>query len=216
MASFAETSKQYKGIVKKDGKVIYTEIHTDFFNKDGQLFRSTTDYIDNSGKKFAAIFNRFKNNNWAVPDYKLELVGKNKKFGVYAQGETYFMYRDGYADKREEKEFDGSKDFYVAGQGIHYYLIENFEQLAKRKTIPFTFLIAADLKTFDFRYKLISIKGDIYKIRIEIDSWFLRLFVPHFDMVYDSKKKHILSYEGLSNFRDENDDLQSVTINYEY
>jgi hypothetical protein len=72
------------------------------------------------------------------------------------------------------------------------------------------------LDEYAFRIRKLEEKGDRLSVRLEIDNWFLRLFAPHVDAVYDRKNGHLLRYEGISNILNAEGDHPSVIIHYEY
>jgi hypothetical protein len=50
----------------------------------------------------------------------------------------------------------------------------------------------------------------------EVKNWFIALFSPTLRVSYDRKKNRILSYEGISNIKDEKGKNQNVRIDYIY
>jgi hypothetical protein len=53
-------------------------------------------------------------------------------------------------------------------------------------------------------------------IDIVIKNRLLRLVAPSLNVVYDSNSRDLLSYQGLSNIKDEQGKPQTVTIEYDY
>jgi hypothetical protein len=53
-------------------------------------------------------------------------------------------------------------------------------------------------------------------VRIDLDSWFLRLFVPHLEAEYDLSTGRLLRYQGVSMISDASGDTVAVNIFYDY
>jgi hypothetical protein len=54
------------------------------------------------------------------------------------------------------------------------------------------------------------------RVRVEIDSWVLRLFAGSLDVEYDRASRRLLRYRGLSNLTDARGDNPEVEITYAY
>jgi hypothetical protein len=54
------------------------------------------------------------------------------------------------------------------------------------------------------------------RVRIDMDNWFLRLFAPHVEAVYDINSRKLLSYQGVSVVANASGKTVPVTISYEY
>ena len=104
----------------------------------------------------------------------------------------------------------------VGGQGLHYYLVSNFEDVLKKETLKLKFAIPGRLDVYDFYLKVRSKSPEKVVFEVEIDNWFLKLFAPKLKMVYDPIKKRLISYSGLSNIRTPGKEMMNVDIDYSY
>lgn len=216
--SFACAAKdrlvKYNGIAKKDGKIVYYEQHEEVY-EDDRLLRARTFYRDHQKTHFATERNEFPTEDYAFPISKIIYPGTNIYEGSKIEANKYVIYRK-LKDSPHEDEVYDMDGLTITGQGIHHYLANHLEKVKLSKTLTFRYLIPARLTHYTFRYTFLKEKKGLYHIRVEIDSWFLRLVAPHFDAVYDPRKKRIVSYKGLSNWKDKDGDLQKVEITYEY
>ena len=69
---------------------------------------------------------------------------------------------------------------------------------------------------FNLRIRKYKLEDDRIRLRIELDNWFLRLFVPHIEAEYDMSTRQLLSYQGVSVVADESGKTVPVTISYAY
>jgi hypothetical protein len=143
--------------------------------------------------------------------------GKSSVYGVRYQNDEIVMYRkiEGKEETKVVKDTN-KKKLLVAGQGLHYWILHNFDELLARKKIELLFLIPGKLDTYNFTLKLLKSTQDMAELEVEIDSWFLRLFAPKLELSYDIRKKRLAKYKGLSNLQTEKGDLMNVEIIYKH
>ena len=99
-------------------------------------------------------------------------------------------------------------------QGWHYYLIENLRQIEKNE-LHLKLIFPSKLDFYEFKIRVLNSNGSHIKLRLEFDSWFIRLFAPHLDLTYDKIGKKIVKFYGPSNILDGDGDIQNVYIFYE-
>lgn len=76
--------------------------------------------------------------------------------------------------------------------------------------------LASEVYSFRIRQTDMNTSTDTVALRIDIDSWFLRLFTPYLEVEYDLRNVHLLRYRGPSNLLRPDREAQIVTIEYRY
>jgi hypothetical protein len=94
------------------------------------------------------------------------------------------------------------QDNRIVGQGFHPFLCNRLESIAAGEIFHVQLVLPSRLNQYQFRIRKLQIQGDVPRIRLEIDNWFLRLFAPQVDADYRLKTGRLLRYEGISNLTD--------------
>lgn len=134
------------------------------------------------------------------------------------EGGTVMMetVRDG---QRKAKEVARPQSMAV-DSGFHAFVQAKLDELQSGKTIPMQLGV---ISQFDhFRFRIRRAEGSAEQapgqvaLRVEADSM-LRLMVPTVNLVYDTRSKDMLEYEGLSNIVDpQTRKAPRVRIRYDY
>jgi hypothetical protein len=104
--------------------------------------------------------------------------------------------------------------------GFHAFVQAKLEELMSGKTIPMQFGVISQFDHFRFRVRRAEgvseqAPGSV-ALRVEADSM-LRLVVPTVNLVYDTRSKDMLEYEGMSNIVDpQTRKAPRVRIRYDY
>lgn len=207
----------YRGEAKLKGKLVYKELHT-LTQNNGKIISSETVYYNPKGEIIARLTNNYTQ-SLSLPEHTMRDIRHKNTHGLRYLNDSPFMFNQDDKDSEETKKID-IKDFkgklVVGGQGLHYYLVSNFESVIKNKTLKLKFVIPGRLDVYDFYLKLIGQSDEKIVFEVEIDNWFLKLFAPKLKMVYDAKSKRLLKYSGLSNIRTEEKEMMNVDIEYSY
>lgn len=97
--------------------------------------------------------------------------------------------------------------------GFDRLLRHQFDQLLQQGRIRFEFLSLNTSQTFRFRAVVVTQDETTVEVRVEPETAFLRLFVDPILLTYDVSERHLLRYEGVTNFRREGD-LVAARITY--
>lgn len=214
--SYAETLS-YRGEAKVKGKIVYKEMHIVTY-ENGILKFSDTIYSDPQGATLARLSNDYSK-SISLPEHLMQDVLHKNKHGLRYLKESPIMFNQDENSKEESKKIDLSDykgKLVVGGQGLHYYLVKNFEEILKKKTLKLKFVIPGRLDAYDFYLKIVGQSENKIFIEVEIDNWFLKLFAPKLKMTYDLGKKRLLNYSGLSNIRNPDKEIMNVDIEYFY
>lgn len=214
--AYGET-QVYEGEARLEGKIVYIEKHSSVW-ADGKVKSSVTEYISPDGKPLATLTNDYSKSLNIPAHTMIDHFHKNKH-GVRYQNDKIVMFNqdDGEKEETEKIEPDDFKGkLMVAGQGLHYYFINHTEDIISKGKLDIRFIIPGRLDSYNFFLKMKKTSSDIAEFEIEIDNWFLRMFAPKLELVYDRKKGRLLRYKGLSNIRDKNKEIMKVDITYKY
>jgi vacuolar-type H+-ATPase subunit F/Vma7 len=210
------TTLTYEGVAKIKGKVVYTEKHEIKYDNK-KLIETETTYSDSAGKTVGVLKNNYEL-SLTVPDHTMDDIRSNNKHGTRLKGNQIELFNQDAGKEEETKKIENKSDdgLIVASQGLHYYLVENYEELKKKKVVPLLFLIPGRLDSYEFVLKYKGLKNEVDEFEVEINNWFLKLFAPSLILNYDPKTKQLVYYKGLSNLKNEKGEMMSVEINYKY
>lgn len=190
---------------------VYTEIHTAFY-KNGKLHTSNNDYFDLSGNKIAEL-NSDYSKNLMMPTYVFRDLRTGSEEGLRWKDGKYLIFRQKEGNPEEVKLLDTVENIFSC-QGWHYYLIANLDRL-KKNPIRMKLIFPSKLDYYSFRIRPLDTNENTLKLRLEFDSWIIRLFTPHLDITYDKKKRKIVQYFGPSNISNDKGEIQNVYIFYD-
>ncbi|MCB9558463.1 MAG: acyl-CoA desaturase [Deltaproteobacteria bacterium] len=203
----------FSGVARtKDGRVAYREIHREHRAK-GRLTRVLTRYYSAEGNLIAQLESDFRKNTHA-PDYRFTDYRRPAfSEGAAVVGDRLVLTARGHS---ELIALPRSAPL-VLGQGLHHFVRNNFDALERGQTLRVNFAIPSRFDTYRFRVrKLSDPQPGVVRLRVEIDSWVLRLLAPHLEVDYLRDGRRLLSYRGVSNIQTVDGDQQSVTIGYRY
>lgn len=213
---------QYSAEARDDsGKLAYTEKHVVSMGPDDKVVSSSTEYLDALGVVISILKTDYQN-SLTAPAHVLEDLRNQSRHGIrVVENNTVMFYQE--KDKSEQTKIvssqNKSEDAIVVGcQGLHYYILENLEDIRKKRRLKLDFLITGNLETYRFDLNLVKDdkESGMAEFEINIHNWFLRLFAPKLIVRYDTKLKRITYYKGLSNIPDSKGKMQNVAITYQY
>ena len=207
----------YEGVAKVKGKVVYTEKHQLKYDDKNKLFETETIYADPTGQTVGVLKNNYTL-SLTVPDHTMDDLRSKNKHGTRLKNDKIELFNQDNGEDEETKKITAKSDdrLIVASQGLHYYLVANYEEVKKKKKVPLLFLIPGRLDSYEFVLKYKGIKNEVDEFEVEINNWFLKIFAPSLILHYEPKTKHLVYYKGLSNLKNEKGEMMSVEINYKY
>lgn len=208
----------FQGVARDErGEVAYTEEHRMIY-EDGRPQRNETRYRDANGREIAVLKSNFANNPY-VPNYAFEDRRFGRQDGTFVDGSWVKVYGRVDQNAPVQQDMVRLEEDMVTGQGLHVYLRDHLDELAKGDAIKqVRFLVPLEGRDFTFRIRRLAMPGEPGTVAfgIEADSWFLRLFAPKLEVRYDRETRRLLSYRGASNLLDADQGVQNVTITYRY
>ena len=217
---FADYTEKYKGTAyNKKNEVVYIENHTATFFDNSNIKSAKTEYLDPKGNKIAELISDFTN-SLSAPTYKFSDFRFKSGHGIAYEGKKLNLIKykkDGSTKTKFLNKKFSADSVIVGGQGMHYYLRQNFGSLKNKKNVPVKFLTPGNLDYYNFLLNYIGLneKG-LVTLEIKISNLILRIFAPKLKLQYDPKTKRLIEYEGLSNLSDDKDKIQAVKIKYQY
>lgn len=219
LSLYAEEIYKYFGQAYhlKNKDFLYTDFHTEFIQM-GKHVSSVIEYKDKFGKIFAIKKINFQKNSH-IPDFTLEDFRDGYLEGAVLDGSKLTLkYRSNFQSRIEEKSFDLPENSVVDG-GFDYFIKDNWNSLIDGKKIIFHMFSSPRLSYY--RLKVVLLKKAEFRgkqahyFKVDLDS-FLGIFLPSVYVIYDSKTKRIVHYEGISNIIDESGRNYLVRIVYNY
>ncbi|MEM7258433.1 MAG: hypothetical protein AAF404_13730 [Pseudomonadota bacterium] len=105
----------------------------------------------------------------------------------------------------------------VIDAGFHRFLLQHWDEVASGEKVRFNFLQIDQARLMPMILRRISCpRGDRLCIKVELNNYFQRLFVPPVLLTYDAASRKLLNYSGYGPLMSENGMAYPVTLNYEY
>jgi hypothetical protein len=214
-AAAAERVDRFQGTARdRDGAVLYLESH-DVRSVADRLRSATTTYRDPAGRVLAVLHTDFSRDPFA-PSYRFEdrLRGAVEEVEVSAGGVTL-----GAGSRRRTLALPGDPARrLVAGQGLDRFVRDRLDALEAGAELKVAFAIPSRQDAYEFRVRAVpgASTDATVRVRVEIDSWVLRIFASSLDVEYDRASRRLLRYRGLSNLTDERGENPEVEITYAY
>jgi hypothetical protein len=211
----------------EDGKPAYVEEHTLIYGADHRLARVETVYRrpGPDGKEIARLDSDFsKYAGGYLPAYHFVDLRTQRENGLNwltpipatPDGEGLIeMFRKKAADDSIKKETMKVKAGMVTGEGIFFYILDRLQEISSSDGAKVRILLPARLDDVGLRIRLKE-KAKAGTIKIDIDNWFLRIFVPSIEVDYDPVEKRILEYRGVSVINSDEDKVQEVKVHFTY
>lgn len=203
----------YKGIAKNQaGEVLYEEFHTEFI-KNGRVDSVVTEYKNQAGKNIALLETNLRK-NLRSPEHTFTDYRYKESHGLKWEGDQLIIFSQ-EEKKMKRLKYNIQKNS-VGGQGFHFYILSKMSEWNSKSSEIFDFIIPGKLDSYDFALSVKENNDKKITFVVEIDNWFLSMFAPSLLVEYDKKRRVLTRYEGLSNLKDKNGDVQRVIITYEH
>ena len=198
----------------RDGAVAYREDH-EVRRIGARPLQAVTTYRAPSGEVLAVLRTDFSRSPYA-PDYAFEDRRRSavEAVEVSERGATLVA-----GSRRTTVALPGDPARpLVTGQGLDRLVRARLADLVRGEELRVAFAIPSRQATYDFRVRALPAAPDAptVLVRVEIDSWVLRLFASSLDSEYDRATGRLVRYRGLSNLLDERGDNPEVVITYAY
>ena len=121
-------------------------------------------------------------------------------------------------DSEKRMDFSTVPDL-VVDAGFDNFVRLQWERLVEGAPVTFPFMVPGREKPLSMRALVgdqTSCAAEQLCLRVELDSWFLRMAVPPILLTYDRESRRLLRFRGISNIRGEQGHTQKVDIQYRY
>lgn len=196
------------------GRPLYREQHVLRAGPDGRLQERLVVYRCTDGTPFARKRVDYRDAA-AAPAFQFEDVRSGYREGVQRRAglATVFVDRPDAGPKSAPL----PTGELVADAGFDQWVQAEWPQLTSGRSVPMEFLVPSRLTSYGFR--VYEVSGDETaaaqrRFRLRLGG-LLGWFVPHIDVVYSDAERRLLSFEGLSNLRDDaGEDPLEVRIDF--
>ena len=195
------------------GAFLYSETHREVM-ENNRLVTNTVSYRDADGRVFAEKYINFQR-SLTMPDF--HLVNSDNGHvesarGSEAQLNVQFR-RLSDTDVREASVETPQNG--IIDAGFDRFIEQHWDALVAGGVIEREFLIPSQLDFYTFEVvRAKSEQLDEYAFELRIKSMFLQMFVEPVLVHYDSQRRTLLRYEGISNIRDREGQNFDVRIEF--
>ncbi len=206
----------------ESGKVVYTE-KASVTAHQGHTQAIKTEYFSSDGKKVGEMNSKFKNHpylsDFYFSDHRAPFFGgmkidhSKKSAEIFSKGST--------TAKFEKKSIDMQNEM-MAFPGVQSFIADYVDQVEKtKKTDKATIRFVIPQRNDDYGFKVSvadekNLNSKTIKLKLEAQSFFIRLFAPKIEIEFDKTKKRIVSYKGPSIVSNDKGKCQNVQITYQY
>ncbi len=209
----APSMERFTGVARlADGRVAYLEEHEVRRDAEGRDEALTT-YRAPSGEVLATLRSDFSRNP-AAPDYVFEDRRRGAVESMEVAGGTAMLIAGA---TRRAIPVPADRPL-VGGQGLDRLVRARLQDLARGEVLRVEFAFPARQATYGFtvRARPAPPGAATLPVRVEVDSWVLRLFAEALDCEYDLATGRLLRYRGPTNLEDEGGRHPVVTITYDW
>jgi hypothetical protein len=187
--------------------------HITYEGKD--VIKSRTTYLDEDERVIGYLHSEYT----PLPqfsNYTFQDLRNQYEDGVRLETDRICLFRKEDPNAEEETVCLAKGEQQIIGQGFHHFIVTHLEAIAEGNIFHVKLALPSRLDQFSFRIRKVTKVGDNLLIRLEVDNWFLRIFVPHVDVNYERESGRLMRYEGISNVADASGRFKKVKINYFY
>ncbi|MFK7871775.1 MAG: hypothetical protein AB8C84_01205 [Oligoflexales bacterium] len=191
--------------------VLYKEEHQMTY-REGKIFKSKTLYKDSYNSIIASMISDYSR-SVMLPSCVFKDFKAKKSEGLIFRNGKYFIFSEEEKGKRKEKLLEKTKEIFSC-QGWHYYLVNRLDEIGE-EGLEFNLIFPSQLDYYAFDLKKEGGSENLLSLSLQFSNWFIRIFAPRLDLVYDTQKKKLVSYQGPSNLMDAEGEVQYVKVIYQ-
>lgn len=213
LASTRAAEYSFKGEARDEkNQVQYLESHQVKTHDNGLISLVTTTYTKPDGTQIATLTSNFEKNNFVPESHFKDLRSGHEEITAF-EGDRLKLtvIKEGKSKTKLIKLKENS----VMGQGYHNYVLSNFEKLKDKQTLAIDFIVASELTSFSFNIISEGVQNERLKLKLELGSWFLGLFLGPLKVEYDLQKRLQL-FDGLTNVGGDDGKRRELVITFKY
>lgn len=213
-SAFADVEKLHGRAVNSAGDLLFFEEHIIRYN-NGKIAAMNTTYYNANMEKIGQLVSDF---SAGAQLGSYDFIDDRSQYadGAKVLSDQILMYNQKAPDAERREKWLERNDDQIVGQGFHPYIQANLYKLANGDIISAKLVLPAQMNQFDVRIRKSKTEDSRLSIRIELNNWFLRLFVPHIEVEYDINTRQLLSYKGVSVVADQSGKTVPVNVSYDY
>jgi hypothetical protein len=198
--------------------LIYTEERQQFDQPDRPGTWNFT-YRSAEGKTIVRRNVNFENNA-LKPNFRLDDLRNGYSEGAELIGSKIKVFTGGTAEEPYKEKLLMVPEPAVVDAGFNYFIEQNWDSLMKGNVLSFNFVAPSQLDYFKFRvYKARETpyqQQQAVVLKMDIDNFFLRIFVDAIQLTYDKTTKKLVVYNGISNIYDDKGKSHKVRMEFSY
>ncbi|MBL7959807.1 hypothetical protein JNL27_06155 [bacterium] len=152
------------------------------------------------------------------PDFRLDDLRTGYAEGAEVTGSMIRVFTGGSPDDPYQEKILSVPEPAIIDAGFNFLVEKNWVKLMKGELLTFNFVAPSQLDYFSFRvYKkrdIVHQNRPAVMLHMDIDNFFLRLFVEAIHLTYDTESRKLVVYDGISNIY--NDDGKSHKVRMEF
>jgi len=209
-----QVERVYGRAYNEDGRLEYIEEHLVRFENDSIVAINTVFY-DSDHQRIGEMVSDFSPGP-ANGSYDFRDERQRYSDGVRVMPDRIQIYSEDPNDEKRKIKYLPHQSSQIFGQGFNRFIVAHLDALVRGERITAKFVFPAKMDQYDIIIGKHKIENNRMLVRIDLDSWFLRLFVPHLEAEYDLSTGRLLRYQGVSMISDASGDTVAVNIFYDY
>lgn len=185
-------------------ELLYREAHRQCRRKGLPVWGEIR-YFQPSGDEFASKWLDYRAGA-ATPDFQLTDRRTGYSEGARRRGDRVVLNRRTDRNAAVEEGTVKRPANAVIDSGFDEYVRAHIDRLLRGETVRLKFLVAGDLDSFSFkvhRLEKVRLAGrDAYHMRVEHDSFLVRMLIDPILLWYDADTLRLMEYRGISNIHD--------------
>lgn len=180
---------------------LYRETHLAYFDDDDHHYSKVV-YTGADGDTIAIKQIDYRHDPMQ-PGFRTEDLRDGYIEGVEVRGDSIRIFNRKSAEHDFEEKIVPLHDNLVIDAGFVYCVQRHWDELVQGETVKFDFVLPSHLKTIGFQLKNdgeTTFEGrPALRLKMELSSFFWRLFVDSVHLTFDLQTQQLLAYEGISN-----------------
>lgn len=207
--AFAQTVTFYGNATDPDnGERLYQEVHRLTLNEIGRPISETVDYVATDGRLLGQKTLDYQ--SLSQPDYRVEFSQRAFPEIVTVQNNTILI------ERQERQRLSVPDDAFAVDGGFHYFIQENFDTLLAGTAVDFEFLSAGRGSFIPLSISPAEQQGQELTLELSLQNFFLSKLVRPIVLTYNTTTRQLLRYDGLTNVPNEDGNLYTAVISYQY
>jgi hypothetical protein len=211
-AQGVQDDERFAGTAQSADGFTYLEEHR-VRHREGRPLEAITRYLAPGGEVLATLRSDYSQNPYA-PDYEFHDLRTGDRQSVSVT-EKLVELRSARGVKRLAR---SECPNLTTGQGLDRLIRAHLDALARGERVRVSLALPAREACYPFRVRSAEVEpgASTLRVRVEPESWVLRLLAPKLEVEYDRASQRLLRYQGVSNLDGPDGESRKVEILYRY